>query len=444
MNLWQSATLLLRKDLRLWFRDRAGMLLGLALPIALVLVFGYVMQVAFGGGSAMPRVSLWVADEDGSEASARLVQELRSAEMLSVRPAAEAAALDAATLRRRVADGEAHHALVIEPGFGAALDAGDAPPLVVVRDPGRTMETRIVGVALLQAFMAATEGKAWPALLGQMLQRQGMTEEGVQRLTDAARSVQALIAGFVGGQDGTAAEASANGAPEMASFFEAMVPVRHEDVQPPSRPKNLSYQIAQSVSGVTVMMLMFGLVACGSTLLAEREGGTLRRLFVAPIERRAVLLGKFLFCVVIGLVQLLVVFGAGELVFRVGTFRDPATLLVLGLTWTLCATSFGMLVAAWARTQKQAEGLSTLLILVFAAIGGCWFPIQIADLPLAANIVTHATPTYWAMSAFQGMFWHQRAFWEPSMLLAIGIQLGLAVVGGALALRWFGRRYAPA
>jgi ABC-type transport system involved in cytochrome c biogenesis permease component len=148
------------------------------------------------------------------------------------------------------------------------------------------------------------------------------------------------------------------------------------------------------VSGVIVMMLMFGLVACGTTLLAEREGGTLRRLFVAAIDRRAVLLSKFLFCVVVGLLQLVLVFAVGELVFRVDTFRDPLTLAVLALTWTACATSFGMLIAAWAKTQKQAEGLSTLLILVMAAIGGCWFPVQIADLPLAAELVTRAMPTY--------------------------------------------------
>jgi ABC-type multidrug transport system permease subunit len=192
------------------------------------------------------------------------------------------------------------------------------------------------------------------------------------------------------------------------------------------------------------MMLMSGLVACSVTLLVERDAGTLRRLLVAAIDRRAVLLGKFLLCMVMGLLQLVILFGVGELVFAVGTFRDPLTLLVLALTWTLCATSFGMLVAAWAKTQKQAEGLSTLLILVFAAIGGCWFPIQIADLPLAANIVTHATPTYWAMSAFQGMFWHQRSFLEPSMLLPIAVQLAFAVIGGALALRLFARRYVPA
>jgi len=446
MRLVPAAFLLLRKDLRVYFRDRNGMLLGLLLPIALVLVFGYIMQVAFGGGSAMPKVTLWVADADASEASARLVAELRGVDMLAVRPAVGGAAVDAAGVRAKVADGEAHHALVIEAGFGAALAAGKAPPLLVVRDPGRQMEDRVVGVGLMQAYMAATRGRAWPTLLAQSLQRQGMSDDGAARVVEAAQGVQTLIAGFVGDREpataSTEAPTHSGGPADLGDLFGTMVPLRHEDVEPPSRPKSLSYQIAQSVSGVTVMMLMFGLVACSTTLLAERDGGTLRRLFVAPIDRRAVLFGKFLFCLVVGLLQLGIVFGVGEAVFRVGTFRDPVTLLVLGLTWTACATSFGMLVAAWAKTQKQAEGLSTLLILVFAAVGGCWFPVQIADLPLAASLVTRATPTYWAMSGFQGMFWHQRAFYEPPMLLAIGVQLGLAVVGGTLALRWFARRYA--
>jgi ABC-type multidrug transport system permease subunit len=443
MKLLRDAVLLLRKDLRIHFRDRNGMALGLLLPIVLVLVFGYIMQIAMGGGSAMPKVTLWVADNDASAASGRLLSALREVDMLSIKPAAREPALTAAALRAKVRDGDAHHALVIEPGFGQALADGKAPALTVVRDPGRSMESRVVGVGLMQSYMAASQGQAWPALLGGMLERQGMSAQGVARLIATARGVQDLIARFAGGEDDLRAPSMAAAAADLdlGSFFEQLVPVRQEDVAPPARPKRLSFQIAQSVSGVIVMMLMFGLVACGTTLLAEREGGTLRRLFVAAIDRRAVLLSKFLFCVVVGLLQLVLVFAVGELVFRVDTFRDPLTLAVLALTWTACATSFGMLIAAWAKTQKQAEGLSTLLILVMAAIGGCWFPVQIADLPLAAELVTRAMPTYWAMSGFQGMFWHQRAFYESSMLVALGVQWGLAVVGGGLALWMFKRRY---
>jgi ABC-2 type transport system permease protein len=291
--------------------------------------------------------------------------------------------------------------------------------------------------------MAASDGKSMPWLLGSMLRRHGMNEAGVARVRQNMELVQGVIDRFTAGDRELTAPAASATPPsfDMSAMFEGMVPVVHEDVAPPARPKNLDYQLAQSVAGMTVMMLMFGLMACSVTLLQERDQGTLRRLLVSGAPRPALLLGKFLFCMVAGLLQLVILFTYGELVFGVGAFRDPMTLLVLSLTWAAAATSFGMLVAVWAKTQKQAEGLSVLLILVMAALGGCWFPIQIAELPWWADVITHATLTHWAMSGLQGMFWHQKSFTDPVLLRAIAVQWGFVVVATALAWRLWRRRF---
>ncbi len=442
MKLWAAAVCIAQKDLRAYFRDRTGMALGLLLPIALVTVFGMVMKFAFGGGSGMPKVAAWVVDDDGSEGSRRFVAALRDVAMVSVQPKAGAAAITAAAAREKVADGEAHHALIVGKGYGEALAAGREPPLVLVRDPGRAMEARLVGIALMQATMAAADGRSMPWLLSSVMRRAGMSEEGIARLRAGMELVQGVIDRFAGGE--AALRATGSGAAagfDFGSVFEDMVPVTKEDVAPPARPKNLGYQLSQSVAGMTVMMLMFGLMACSVTLLQERDQGTLRRLLVSGAPRPSLLLGKFLFCLAVGMLQLAVLFAYGEAVFGVGTFRDPVTLLALSITWAAAATAFGMLVAVWARTQKQAEGLATMLILVMAALGGCWFPIQIVDLPWYADLVTHATLTHWAMEGFQGMFWHQKSIADPVMLRAVAVQWAFVAVAAIAAWQLWRRRF---
>jgi len=453
VKLFRSSLLVARKDLKLFFRDRSGMVLGFLLPVALVGIFGFVMKFAFGGGSGMPRAELWVADEDGSDASRDFVDFLRASDMLRVQPENQDPAKTAADLRKLLQDGEAHHALILGKGFGEAVKAGGKPPLRMLRDPGRVMEDQIIRVGLMQAFMQATGGKFWPSALGGVMRKTGMSDEHARQIEADARGVQALIAAFTGSSQekeekdgqGTASETKepATSGFAMSSFLDEMVPLETEDLTPPGRPRQVTYQIAQAVSGVAVMMLMFAMMATSTMLLMEREGGTLLRLLVSPAPRVTVLWGKFLFSVVVGMLQLVVLFAFGEAVFHIQVLRDPVTLVVLCFTWVAAATSFGMLIAAWARTPKQAEGLATLLILVMAALGGCWFPVQIMDLPLVGRIATHATLTWWAMSGFQGMFWDGLSWTHPRLLLALGVQWAfvLAASWGAMAL--FRRRYTP-
>lgn len=439
MKLLRDSWTIARKDLRSYFRDRTGMLLGFLLPIALVTAFGFIAQVLYGGNSAMGRTTLWVADEDGSDSSRSFVDLLRQSSTLALRPREGEDASSAAEVRQLVLDGEAHHALLIPPGFGAALDAGELPALRMVRDPDRAMEAQMVAIGLVQAYMGATEGRSWPAMMGRQMRQLGMAEEQADGVVAASEFVRGLIVGFTEGlETEAAAEESGATPPEafaMNEFMSNMVPVENEDIAPPKRPRQMGYMQAQSVSGMVVMMLMFGLVACSTTLLQERERGTLPRLLAAPVSRDAILIGKLLFTAVIGMLQLVVMFSYGELLFGFGAFQDPATLLVLMVSLTAAVTGFGLLVATWARTQKQAEGVSTLIILVMSCLGGAWFPLQLFDVPQAVEVIMRCTLVHWAMTGFQNMFFHQQSWTHPNILTSLAVLWGFAGVTFLLS-RW--------
>ncbi len=64
------------KDLRMYFRDRYRVGYELLVPIAMVTVFGWIMAYAFGGGSGMPKVKIWILDEDQTERKLAIRKEL--------------------------------------------------------------------------------------------------------------------------------------------------------------------------------------------------------------------------------------------------------------------------------------------------------------------------------------------------------------------------------
>lgn len=444
-----AAILVAVKDLKVYFRDRTGVALGFLLPIGLVSVFGFVMQFAFGGdGGGMGRAELWLVDADQTVASEELVKNLREADTLRVKPNVGESKETRTSIENKFAEGKAHHALIIEEGFQNSVADGAMPKLTLLRDPGRDIEDYLVRAGLLQAVMAGHQADLMPAMMGEQMRNMGVSEGQVEFIVQASRTFSAAFEKVFGEEGTTESEGEESaaidndGPSEGAQFnFLEMVPVEQIDIAPPDRPQDLSYMLAQSVSGIVVMMLMFGLVACGSTLLEEEKSGTLRRLFLAPKSRSSILIGKYIFTAVMGLIQLTVLFTWGELIFSVGMFSKPLTLVVLSVVLTLAVTSFGILIAAWAKTLKQAEGFSTLIILVMSALGGAWFPVQMFDLPGYAELITKCTLTWWAMNGYQQMLWNQAGFTDWAVLQSILVMLAFTAVASFLAWVLYRRRF---
>ncbi|MFH0944724.1 MAG: ABC transporter permease [Planctomycetota bacterium] len=451
MNIFKASWTIARKDLRVYFRDRTGMALGFGLPIVLVVAFGFIYKMTFGSEGGMSRTTLWVADEDQTPASDAFVGQLRVSNMLRVQPDPGEAGQAREKLRSLVEDGEAHHALVIEGGFEQALEEGRLPTLTLYQDPGRELESQMISIGMMQAFLATDPEKISPLLTARALHLSGLPESFSEKVlalsTFFSSSVTSLFKEAGGEpleqQSGDPEEESSPGR-QGGSFSEVMtglVPVEKVDVKPPERPRQLSYMLAHNIAGISIMMLMFGLVACGTLLIKERDQGTLQRLMLSSLPRESLLFGKFLFTAFIGACQLAVMFAAGAVIFQVNLLQDPVTLLVLSLTLIFSVTAFGMLIAAFARTTNQAEGSSTIIILLMSALGGAWFPVYMFDLPTAGEIATRCTLTFWAMSGFQGMLWYGKPWSDPAMLTDISVLLGFGVVASLAAVALFRRRY---
>ncbi|HZM00130.1 MAG TPA: ABC transporter permease [Planctomycetota bacterium] len=457
-GLWVAAWLLARKDLRQYFRDKVGMALGFLLPLALVAVFGFIMGRA-GGSSGMPRVEIAVVDLERSPESERLVEALAGVESLDLsRPdAGEVWSRDDALARVR--DGDEPMALVIPEGYAA----GAEPELIL--DPGREIEQQLVAIGLFQALIEVQGDEAGWALSRRALLQAGLPEEWSGRvftLTEGFRgSVEALFteaetqgkleAGAeapgeppADGAEATGEATAADGGGgesgvDLQGFMQDLLPVQRTEVLPEGRQEQITYQVSHAVSGMTVMMLMFSLVGFGRSLLAERDRGTLRRLLAAPIDARAILLSKFLGVFLIGLLLIAVLFTFSALVFELDVLGRLDTLVVLSAATALACTGFAVAIAAWAKTDKQADGVSTLVILLMSSIGGCWMPLML--MPEAVQLAARCTLPYWSLSGYQGSFWHGMHWTEPAMLRFIGVQLAVAAALAALAGLLFHRRY---
>ena len=189
----------------------------------------------------------------------------------------------------------------------------------------------------------------------------------------------------------------------------------------------------QASAGQIVTWTQITFLAAAEVFVAERDGGTLRRLLVSRSSRAITLTGKLLSRLLLGLLQMTVLFVGGALIFGVQWSQDSVALAAVSLAFAMATVGMGMFIATVVKTRGQANSVVIGLAMGLSALGGAWYPLEITP-PLYRQIVK-ILPTDWAMRAFTDLLVRHAGL--KDVLPAVGVLLGFAVVFLLLGLLRF-------
>jgi ABC-2 type transport system permease protein len=157
------------------------------------------------------------------------------------------------------------------------------------------------------------------------------------------------------------------GAPPGGGF--GAPPVSFETVE--SRDLGYIDFLVPGIVGMTVMQLgLFG-VAFGFVQL--KRTGALRRLFATPTSPAYFLSAQVASRLIIGVVQVVILFGIGIL-FGLQMFGGYAVLLVVVLLASIIFLAIGFAIAGWAKNEDQAAPVANLISLPMMFLSGVFFP----------------------------------------------------------------------
>ena len=169
----------------------------------------------------------------------------------------------------------------------------------------------------------------------------------------------------------------------------------------------------QAIPGIVVMFTLLVLLTSGSSMLVvERTQGLLRRLASAPMTRTEVVAGKWGGRMVLATLQIGFAVLVGTFVFKMQWGPDVLMIVIVLACWAAFCASAGLLLGSLARTDAQATGLGVLTANVLAALGGCWWPIEVT--PDWMQGLQNLMPTGWAMDAL-----HKLISFEAGPLSAV-------------------------
>ncbi len=204
------------------------------------------------------------------------------------------------------------------------------------------------------------------------------------------------------------------------------------ETRPAGTRQEIPQGYEQTIPGIMVMFVLMQCLTGGAVLLVtERQQGLLRRLAATPISRASVVAGKWFARWTLGMIQVAVGMVYGTLIFSLDWGPDLAMVLLVLAAWAGLCASAGMLVGNLGSSEGQVVGLGVMATMVLAALGGCWWPIEIT--PPAMRALASYLPSGWAMDAMHQLISFQNG-------AGAALQSLLLISAGAVVMLWMSAR----
>jgi ABC transporter DrrB family efflux protein len=152
---------------------------------------------------------------------------------------------------------------------------------------------------------------------------------------------------------------------------------------------------------VGIILQLVTLFLTSFAVVRERELGTLEQLFVTPVGRTGLLLGKLVPYALVGFVETLIVITVMTYVFGVTIQGSLPLLLALAMLFMVCSLGLGLLVSTLAKTQVEAMQFAFVIMLPSVLLSGFVFPRSAMPLPI--YIVTFAIPVTYFIEILRGI-----------------------------------------
>ena len=323
-------------------RDWRSLVMGIAIPILLLILFGYALTLD------VDEVPLMVWDQSGTQASRNFMSRFEGSPYFALRRIVQTYA----EVERAIDAGEALVALVIPVDF--AMDVGS----------GRT--------ARAQAIVDGSDSNTATIVLG-YLETVARTYNQDLAIEQAARS------------SGRTVTAPLDLRPRV--WFNADM-------------ESKNYIIPGLIA---VIMMVIAAMLTSLTVAREWETGTMEQIISTPLKGPELILGKLLPYFGIGMLDVLIAVLMGEFVFGVPLRGNVALLFSMAAIFLAGALSLGMLISIVTKAQLLASQLA-MVVTFLPAFLLSGFMYDIGNMPSAIQAITHVVPARYFVSLLKGIY----------------------------------------
>jgi ABC-2 type transport system permease protein len=329
---------LIRKEFIQIVRDPRTLILTLIYPVVMLFLLGYAIT------NDVRNIPLAVLDRDNTSQSRTLLNAYRSSDYFRL----DYFISSEDEMNYLIESNQARAAIIIPPGYGKEIVAGRIGTVAFIIDGS---DPNVAGTALTAALMV------------------GQSQATKLMSSRTMKPVQTQLP----------------------------IDVRTQVWYNPGMIT--AYYMIPALIGLILQFLTTFLTA--TSIVRERERGTIEQLIVTPIRSWELVAGKLTPYILIAFCNLLEILVVGVLLFNVPINGSLALLLILSSLFLVTTLGIGLLISTTANTQQEAMMTTMFTLLPSIFLSGFMFPL--AAMPAFLQVVSYAIPLRYFLIITRGI-----------------------------------------
>jgi len=331
-----------RKEFLHILRDPRSLIMALAVPLMMLLLFGYALTLD------VDRIPTLIYDADQSPKSRELIERFRGSRYFQILGLVD----NYKTIEEKIDRDECLLGVVIPQHYSRDLLAGHETEVQLLLD-GSDSNTAAIALGYAEGLLQT---------YALQLRSEALDRRGGGRLTPPVE-------------------------PQLRVWYNSAL-------------KSKNYIVPGLIA---VILMIIAALLTSLTIAREWEMGTMEQLLSTPLRPTELVLGKMVAYFGLGLIDMLISIGVGVLLFRVPLRGNPLFLFFTGCVFLFGALCWGILLSALARSQLLAYqmGMVTSFLPAFLLSG---FIYAIENMPRVIQVVTHIVPARYLVTILKGVF----------------------------------------
>ncbi len=323
-------------------RDARSLLMALAVPVLMLLLFGYALTLD------VDRIPTLIYDQDGSPQSRELADRFAGSRFFQIRGTVDGYR----TIEEAINRNQCLLAVVIPPDYSRNLLSSREADVQLILD-GSDSNTASIALGYAEALARDYAFE---------LRSQALVRKGGGRL-----------------------EAPVDA--QMRVWFNSEMVSRN-------------YIVPGLIS---VIIMIIAAMITSLTIAREWEHGSMEQLLSTPVRAHEIVLGKMLAYFALGLTDTLIAVAVGVFLFKVPLRGDPLLLVATSCIFLVGVLFWGIFISASTRNQLMAYqlGMLTSFLPAFLLSG---FIFAIENMPVVIQAVSYLFPSRYFITILKGIF----------------------------------------